>query len=1038
MNNLVNFFISRPIFAAVVAIVTTMLGALALGVLPVAQFPQIAPPAVSISATYAGASAEVVEQSVAIPLEQQINGVEGMRYMSSTSSSDGTLTINITFEQGYDQDIAAVDVQNRISLAQPRLPEEVIRQGVTVRKQSSDLTMIVALASDDGSRDEVFLHNYAVINVIDALNRIEGVSEARIFSPRDYSMRAWLDVDKLSQHALTPTDVVAAIREQNVQAAVGRVGAPPTEGAMSFDYAIVAEGRLDTEQAFGDIVVARGPDDALVRLHDVAEVELGAESYTGFKRVDGRPVATIGIFQLPEANALEVATKVRAEVERLSKTFPPGVTASCPIDPTRFVYASIVEVVVTVVVAVVLVVLVTFVFLGTWQTTLVPVVTIPVALIGAFGIIWALDFSINTLTLFGLVLAIGIVVDDAIVVVENVERLTREGGAAGRPAARQAMRDVTAPVIATSVVLMVVFIPAAFIPGLTGQLYRQFSLTIIAAVLLSTINALTLSPALSAVLLKEPRPVRGLMLRFSNWLDRLKVGYERALRAALRRRGLVLLTFVAMLAATVAAALLVPRGFIPTEDQGYFMVTGRLPAASSIDRTNAIAEQVEAARDEIDGVEHYVSIGGFDIRSGRRSATDSFTIFVSLDPWEDRGERGRDLDVIAAETQARLDQLPEAELTILRPPPIRGLGATGGFEFKVLDRSGGDYGQLFALTGELLAEIAERPEVASARTSSVALVPQVRVEIDRTRVAAFDVALADVLQTLQYSFGAFYVNDFNRFGRVYRVMVQSEDRFRTQQEQISKLYVKSRGGELIRLDNLVTVRRDHGPDAIEHFNLFRSTTINGGASPAASSSEALSAVEKAMRDSMPDNIDGAWSGLAYEEREASGYTAYIFGLGIIVTFLVLAALYESWSLPLVIMLGVPPAVLGALGLIFLRGINNDIYCQIGLLLLIGLASKNAILIVEFARELVIKGRSLVDAAIEASTLRLRPILMTAISFVAGVLPLAVASGAGAAARQSLGTAVLGGMILTTVLSLFLVPVLFVVIGAFTSFEAADD
>ncbi|PRP98074.1 Efflux pump membrane transporter BepE [Enhygromyxa salina] len=1036
--NVVNFFIGRPIFAAVVAIVTTLIGLIALVALPVAQFPQITPPAVSISATYAGASAEVVEQSVAIPLEQQINGVEGMRYMSSTSSSDGSLTINITFEQGYDQDIAAVDVQNRISLAQPRLPEEVIRQGITVRKQSSDLTMIVAIASEDGSRDEVFLHNYAVINVIDALNRIEGVSEARIFSPRDYSMRAWLDIDKLAQHQLTPADVIAAIREQNVQAAVGRVGAPPTSDTMTFDYAIVAEGRLDDETEFGDIVVAHGQDDALVRLRDVARVELGAESYTGFKRVDGMPVATIGIFQLPEANALEVADKVRAEVDRLSATFPPGVSASCPIDPTRFVRASIFEVVLTVIVAVVLVVLVTFVFLGTWQTTLVPVVTIPVALIGALAIIWALGFSINTLTLFGLVLAIGIVVDDAIVVVENVDRLTHENHIVGRPAARRAMKDVTAPVIATSVVLMVVFIPAAFIPGLSGQLYRQFSLTIIAAVLLSTINALTLSPALSAVLLRRPQPVRGLLLRFSTWLQRRKLGYERLLRVALRRRGLVVASFVALLFGTWAAATYVPRGFIPTEDQGYFIVSGRMPSAASIDRTNEVAKLAEAKLAGIEGVEHYVSIGGFDIRSGRRSATDSFTIFVSLDEWDERIEAGRGIDTIVAEATAELGELSDAELTVLRPPPIRGLGTTGGFEFKVLDRSGGDYGQLFALTGELLAEIAARPEVAGARTSSVALVPQIRVEIDRTRAAAFDVAIDDVLETLQYSFGAFYVNDFNRFGRVYRVMVQGEDEYRVDQEDIRELYVKNAHGELVRLDNFVVVHRDHGPDAIEHFNLFRSTTINGAAATSSSSSDALTTVEQAMRDTMPDNIDGAWSGLAYEEREASGYTGYIFGLGIVVTFLVLAALYESWSLPLVIMLGVPPAILGALGLMYLRGINNDIYCQIGLLLLIGLASKNAILIVEFARELVIQGRSLVDAAIEASTLRLRPILMTAISFVAGVLPLAFATGAGAAARQSLGTAVLGGMVLTTILSLFLVPVLFVIIGSFTNFQTADD
>jgi len=1030
----VNFFIGRPIFATVIALVTILLGAVTIPILAVAQFPRIAPPMVSVSATYSGASAEVVEQAVTTPIEQQINGVDGMRYMSSMSSSDGSMTINITFEQGVDQDIAAVDVQNRVALAQARLPEEVRRQGLTIRKQSSDLTMILALVSSDGTRDEVFLSNYATINVIDALNRVDGVSEARLFSPRDYAMRAWLDPEKLARHGLDPTEVVASIRDQNLQASLGRVGTPPMNEPSAFDYTIVAEGRLDEDEAFADIVVARGDDDALIRLRDIAEIELGSESYMGFKRVDGEPVATIGVFQLPEANALDVADGVRAELERLRQILPPGVDLQVPVDPTQFVRESIREVIVTLVVALVLVIAVTYLFLGTAKTTIVPAVTIPVSLIGAFVVIWALDFSINTLTLFGLVLAIGTVVDDAIVVVENIDRIARERGVRGQRAARLAMDEVTAPVIATSVVLCVVFLPAAFVPGVTGQLYRQFSLTIIAAVALSTVNALTLSPALSAILLRKPTQMLAPLAAFSRWLDRRRDSYERTLRWLVRHQIAGFVVFVALCAATVWTTLAVPRSFLPDEDQGYFMVTGRLPDAASVQRADQAAREVEGILGEIEGIEHYVTIGGFDLRT-RRTASNIFTVFVSLEPWEHRAKTGRDLETVLTQTRAKVGRIHSAEVVAFNPPAIRGLSATGGFEFMLLDRSGGDYGEFSETSRKFLTALSARPEVAGVNTSSVGLVPQVRIEVDRSRAANAGVSLSQLFSAVQSTFGSFYVNDFNLFGRVYRVMVQARPEARTEPEEIGEIFVKNDRGELIRLHNIVTVRRDHGPEAIEHFNLFRATTVNGRTAPGIGSSTTLDAVEDTLRDTMPDSIDGAWSGIAYEERNASGYSVYIFGLGILVTFLVLAALYESWSLPVVIMFAVPPALLGALGLMFLRGYNNDIYCQIGLLLLIGLASKNAILIVEFARELVTRGRDVASAAVEAAGIRLRPILMTALSFIVGVLPLAFASGAGAVARRSLGTAVLGGMVLTTVLSLYLVPVLFVLVGRIARFDA---
>ncbi len=1034
----VGFFIRRPIFATVVALITVLLGAIAIPLLPVAQFPQVTPPAVSVSATYPGAAAEVVEQAVTQPLEQQINGVEGMRYMSSTSSSDGSTTINITFEQGYDQNIAAVDVQNRVALATARLPEEVTRQGVTVRKQSNSFTLIAALVSPDKSRDEVFLSNYATINVIDALNRVDGVSEARLFSSRDYSMRAWIDPDKLSAHGLTPDDVVAAIRSQNIQASLGRVGSPPTNEPVAFEYAMVTDGGLVSVEEFENVVVATAADDTIVRLRDVARVELGAESYTGFKRVDGEPVATIGVFQLPEANALDVANAVAAELDRLEATLPPGVEISIPVDPTTFVRESILEVLVTVGIAVVLVILVTYLFMGRAVTTIVPAVTIPVALVGAFGLIWVMNFSINTLTLFGLVLAIGIVVDDAIVVVENIDRLGREEKIWGRKAAVRAMRDVTAPVIATSVVLGVVFAPAAAVPGLTGQLYRQFALTIIAAVALSTLNALTLSPALSALLLRKPGKMSRPLAAFSRVLDRVRSGYERILRVFVRHWIVSTAIFLGMSAFTVWLALVTPQGFLPSEDQGYFLVMGRTPDASSVERTDRAAHEVERALESVDGIRHYVTVGGFDIRSGRRNATDAFTIFVSLQPWEDRDASGRSLEVVLGEVRSKLGAINTVQAIAVNPPAIRGLGATGGLDFKLLDRSGGEYGELGRRTDELVDALNEGGSVVGANTSSVGLVPQVRVEVDRTRAAALGVQVDAIFSALRGTFGAFYVGDFNLFGRVYRVMMQAEAGARTSEADIGEIYVAGRDGQLVRLDTLVRVRRDHGPDTIEHFNLFRATSISGRAAPGVSSAEALDAVEAEVRETMPDQMDGAWSGLSYEERASSGYTVYIFGLGGLITFLVLAALYESWSLPMIIMFSVPPAILGGLGLLTLRGLENGIYAQIGMLLLVGLASKNAILIVEFAREQVSRGEPLVEAAIGAAGMRLRPILMTAISFIVGVLPLAFASGAGAAARTALGTTVLGGMLLTTVLSLFLVPVLFVVVGRLARYGPAVD
>jgi hydrophobe/amphiphile efflux-1 (HAE1) family protein len=1022
----VGFFIERPVFATVVAILITLAGAISVPLLPVSQFPPIVPPTVQVSASYTGASAEVVERTLALPIEEQVNGTEGMLYMASTSANDGQLSLTVTFALGRDPDIATVNVNNRVAVAEPRLPEEVRRFGITVRKQSPDLTMVVNLLSPDASRDALFLSNYALIHVVDALKRVPGVGDIGIFGERRYAMRVWLDPERLAKLELTASDVVAAVRDQNAQIASGKAGAPPAPAGQQLEIPFVTQGRLSTEQEFREIVVRAEPDGSLLRLGDVARVELGAQSYSGFTRLSGQPTVTIGVFQLPEANALDVSAAVRAELARLSESFPSGVSSMVRYDPTRFVAESIREVLETLLEAMLLVFLVVYVFLQDWRTTLIPAVTIPVSLIGTFAVLNAIGLSINTITLFALVLAIGLVVDDAIVVVENVARLLSSGLSRGE-AVRRSMGEVTSAIVAATLVLGAVFVPVAFLPGTTGLLLRQFGLAVTCAVLISLLNALTLSPALCALWMRAESHRKGRFFRaFDRGFGAVVRRYDRGVRLLLPRRALVVAAFLALVAATAALFRAVPTGFIPDEDQGYFITSFQLPDGAALERTLEVAQQVEGVLLGTPGVLGANLFGGFDALTGT-SPPNVGSAFVTLTPWDERGAEGLSLEAIFASVRPRLAAIPGARVFALNPAPIRGLSRTGGFELQVQDRAGGEIGDLAAAAQRVVEAAEQSPELQNVFTTFRPSAPQARVHVDRAKARSLGVPVSDVFETLQVFLGGLYVNDFDRFGRLFRVFAQAEGELRARPDDVQRLWVRSERGEMVPLSTLARVEREVGPRDIPHYNVYRAARIQGEPAPGWSSGQALDRMEAIAREVLPPGMAFEWTGTAYQERQAGREAQLVLGLSLLVVFLFLAAQYESWSLPLVIMLAVPLAFLGALGAQALRGLANDIYCQIGLVTLIGLASKNSILIVEFAKRRREEGASLVDAAREAAEIRFRPVLMTALSFVLGVVPLVIASGAGAAARRSLGTAVFGGMLVATVLSLVLVPALYVVV-----------
>ncbi len=1025
-----NFFIDRPIFAAVVSIFIFLAGLLALNTLPIAQYPQITPPTVTLNANYPGANAQVVEQTIATPIEEQINGAQDMTYMTSTSSNTGQMSMTVTFDLGRDLDLAAVDVQNRLSLAQPQLPQEVVRQGIVVRKQSSNIVLLISLTSPNHAYDPLFLANYATIHLVDPLARVPGVGNVTVFGQGNYGMRVWVDPDRLAQLGLTATDVQAAIAQQNIQAPAGQIGQPPAPGGQKFQYTVQVKGRLTSPEEFANIIIRANPDGSLTRIKDVARVELGGETYASFSRLNGQPSVMLAINQLPTANALDVSARVRAEVASLAANFPPGISYGLPLDTTQFVRASIKEVTTTLAIAFALVFAVVFIFLQNWRATLIPAIVVPVSLVGAAAAFKVLSFSLNTLTFFGLVLAIGLVVDDAIVVVEAAQRHIDEEHVSAKDAARRAMAEVSGPVIAIALVLTAVFGPVAFLGGVTGQLYKQFALTLTASVLISAFEALTLSPALCGLLLKPAREPRGPMGWFFRQFNRgygsAARGYERSVSFLIGRKLLTMLALVAIGAGVYFMLKLLPSGFVPAEDQGYYMISVQLPNAASLDRTSEVMTNMQNILQQTPGVDYSVMIGGFSILSGAASSNMG-TAFVILKPWDERTSDATSVEGIMTSTASRFAAIPGAVIMGFNPPPIPGLGRTGGFQFELQNRGGTGIDALSAMAGRLTAAANQRPEIAGAFTTFRSDVPQIQLNVDRPKVITLGIPLTQVFTTLQTYLGGLFVNDFNLFGRTYHVWLEAQKEFRSSPSDIGRFYVRTSQDTMVPLSTLTSKTTVTGPDAITRYNLYEAVEIDGSAAPGYSSGQAIAAMQNVAASVLPVGFGYEWTGLSYQEVSTKGESTTVLGMAIVFVFLLLAALYESWSVPLAVMLIVPVAILGALAGQYLRHLENNIYAQIGFVMVIGLAAKNAILIVEFAKVRYEHGADLRTAALEGARVRLRPILMTSFAFIFGVLPLVIASGAGSAARHSLGTSVFGGMLAATILGVLFIPVFFVVV-----------
>jgi hydrophobe/amphiphile efflux-1 (HAE1) family protein len=1022
-----DFFIDRPIFASVLAILIVLLGGISIYVLPVAEFPEIVPPTVQVTGNYYGASAEVVEHSVAVPLEEEINGVEGMIYMTSQSASDGSVVITCTFKVGYDLSIAAVDVQNKVQVAESKLPEAVTKAGLDVEKQSTDLILAVTLLSPNRTYDVDFLGNYAQIHLMDPLARIPGVGQVVLKGASEYAMRIWLDPDALSGLGVTAMDVVNAVEEQNQQVASGKLGAPPAPKGQSFSYTLSTLGRLADPEQFEDIILRTRSDGSVLRVGDVARVELGLESYTSHSTLSGQPTGALLVYLRPGGNELDVEAAVKAEMEHLSGRFPSDLVYEIKYDTTMFVRESVKEVLITLLQAIGLVFLVVFVFLQNWRSTLIPAVTIPVSLIGAFVLMLLLGFSINTLTLFGLVLAIGLVVDDAIVVVENVQRVMAEQGLSPKDAARQSMREVTGPIVSTSLVLTAVFVPVALMPGITGQLYNQFALAIAFSVWLSALNALTLSPALCGVLLRPPgEEKKGWFFRkFDAGFERMAGAYESGTRFALRRKGAVLAVFAAVVALVVLLFDVLPSGFVPEEDQGYFIVTYQLPAGASLQRTRAVSQRIDQDLRAMDGVAATLVIDGLNLINNTDQES-AGVVFTVLEPWDERTSKETQIDALIDAARRKFAAIPEAVVVPFNAPPIPGLGSTGGFQFELQDLTSGSL-QGLSETALGLVEAGRKSGVLRGLfTTFAADTPQFYVDIDRAKARTLGVSIEDVIETLEIYLGSVYVNEFNKFGRIWKVFVQADAHQRSGETDIDRLKVRSESGEMMPLGAIASLRRVTGADTITHYNLYRAATISGEAAPGYSSGQAVAEMEK-LAAGLPGEYGYEWTGTTYQQLLAGNLAPIIFSMAIILVYLVLAAQYESWAMPMMVLLAVPTGLFGSLAAIWARGLVNDVYVQIGLVVIIGLAAKTAILIVEFAKQSREQGKPVQDAAMEAAKLRFRPILMTSFAFILGTFPLAIATGAGANSHHSLGTTVVGGMIFATLLGVFLVPVLYALI-----------
>ncbi len=1014
------FFINRPIFASVLSIIIVIAGLVASQVLPVAQYPQIAPPTVLITATYPGASAETLAKTVAAPIEEQLNGVEGLSYFNSSASASGTVSITATFEVGSNIDMAAVNVNNRVKAAEARLPEEVRRNGVIVQKRSNDILQVVALASDQGKFSTLYLSNYASLNIVDELKRVPGVGDVTIFGAQDYSMRIWLKPDRLAQLGLTTSDVANAIKAQNAQNAAGKIGQEPAPGDQMLTYTVTAKGRLLSPEEFGNIVIRASGPRGLLRLKDVARIELGAYSYDQSVTLDGQPTIAMGVFLQTGANALAVAERVRGKMSALKEKMPAGMDYVIPFDTTRFVSASINEVVKTLIEAMLLVLAVVYLFLQSWRATLIPMVAVPISLIGTFAGLWLFGFSINTLTLFAMVLAIGIVVDDAIVVLENVERLMAEEKLAPRQAAIKAMQQVSGALVAIVLVLCAVFIPVAFLGGIAGQLYKQFAVTVAVAVVLSGVVALTLTPALCALVLKAQHSENTLFAPFNRLFERFTDSYTRSVGFTLKHGVVGTLVFAAVIGLTAFFFKWIPGSFVPAEDQGYLISALMLPDGATLKRTQATGESMRqmVARDE--AVKHTFVVSGFDLIGGGNKPN-AGTMFIPLKDWSERDAKAQDL---AGKFMGIGMMQGDGMGLVFNPPPIMGLGSAGGFEVYVQNRIDGDAKKLNEVVQAFMGELQKHPEFTRISTFFRPTVPQLFIEVDEAKALALGIPLADVYSTLQSTMGALYVNDFNKAGRVYRVQLQAEAAYRMKPSDIGKVYVRSSNGAMIPLSAISRVQNVVGPEQVERFNGFIAAKVMGDSKAGVSSGDAIAIVEQVAAATLPDGYGIAWTGQAYQEKRSSGSSLQAFGFAIIMVFLILAAQYEKWSLPVAVVMAVPFALMGALTAIWLRDMPNDIYFQIGLVVLIGLASKNAILIVEFAAQKYAEGMSAADAALAAARLRLRPIIMTSLAFILGVFPLVKASGAGAAARQSMGTGVFGGMLAATFIATLFVPLFF--------------